>query len=417
MKGTDNIWITPEMIRNNIINLKNICFEVTDACNLSCHYCVYGDLFKDHDKRINQYLTFEKACNVINYFLSCWNFNPSSKNVPVRTISFYGGEPLLAISLIKKVVSYVRSLECNVQFRFNMTTNGTLLDKHMDYLVANDFQILISLDGNNIGNGHRVFHNGRGAFSQVFKNILALQKKYPNYFFERVNFNSVLSNLNNVSEIFSFFRENFNKEPSISEINPRGLADESKDKYMKMYNNLNDSINSSNNAVELINQMFVNAPKIRDIYEFIKAEGDYFDDYMDLIHPKKKVFMPCAGSCVPFGRKMFVTVNGKILSCERIGHENYLGVVDEQSLELNFEEVAKKFNALLGNVSNQCRTCAGKHMCNKCIYYTKQLENGKRECDYYMTKESVEQWKESCKTYLTEHPGLYERIIKEAIFL
>ncbi len=35
---------TPNMVRYNLINLRQLVFEVTDACNLNCKYCAYSDL-------------------------------------------------------------------------------------------------------------------------------------------------------------------------------------------------------------------------------------------------------------------------------------------------------------------------------------------------------------------------------------
>lgn len=36
----------------------------------------------------------------------------------------------------------------NLSHIFTMTTNGILLDRYLDFLVQHDFQLLISLDGN-----------------------------------------------------------------------------------------------------------------------------------------------------------------------------------------------------------------------------------------------------------------------------
>lgn len=43
-----------------------------------------------------------------------------------------------------------------VNFQYNMTTNGVLLHKHIDYLVENGFRLLISLDGDKINHSYRI---------------------------------------------------------------------------------------------------------------------------------------------------------------------------------------------------------------------------------------------------------------------
>jgi hypothetical protein len=42
-KKMEFVDIDPSIIEDNIINLKQIVFEVTDACNLKCKYCGYAE--------------------------------------------------------------------------------------------------------------------------------------------------------------------------------------------------------------------------------------------------------------------------------------------------------------------------------------------------------------------------------------
>jgi uncharacterized protein len=41
---------------------------------------------------------------------------------------------------------------------------------------------------------------------------------------------------------------------------------------------------------------------------------------------------------------MFVTVNGKILPCERISHKYALGEVTDEGVHLDFTEIAERYN-------------------------------------------------------------------------
>jgi uncharacterized protein len=72
-----------------------------------------------------------------------------------------------------------------------MTTNGMLLDKNMDFLVSNDFSLLISLDGDEFNNSYRVNKSGQNSYSHIIENIDKLKSMYPEYFNKRVNFNAV----------------------------------------------------------------------------------------------------------------------------------------------------------------------------------------------------------------------------------
>ena len=43
--------ITPQEIGNNLVNLRQLTFEVTDDCNLRCRYCGYGEMYSGYDER------------------------------------------------------------------------------------------------------------------------------------------------------------------------------------------------------------------------------------------------------------------------------------------------------------------------------------------------------------------------------
>jgi hypothetical protein len=54
---------------------------------------------------------------------------------------------------------------------------------------------------------------------RFFKNVKLLQEKYPEYFNQYVDFNSVLHNRNNVEPTFWFIKDNFGKAPKIAPLN------------------------------------------------------------------------------------------------------------------------------------------------------------------------------------------------------
>lgn len=85
-----------------------------------------------------------------------------------------------------------------------MTTNAVLLEQYMDFLVKNNFEILISLDGNKYNDSYRVFKNGNSSFDTVISNIDKLYSSYPAYFIQNVKFNSVLHNRNSVKDANTF---------------------------------------------------------------------------------------------------------------------------------------------------------------------------------------------------------------------
>ena len=87
--------IDEKIIKENLINLKNIVFEVTEKCNLRCKYCGLSEQFYQKYKvRKKRNLTFKKAKLIIDYCLTLWRDNyVKDSNLPI-IVGFYGGEPL-----------------------------------------------------------------------------------------------------------------------------------------------------------------------------------------------------------------------------------------------------------------------------------------------------------------------------------
>lgn len=54
-------YLTPAQIYYSLANLRQITFEVTDACNLKCKYCGYGEFYDDYDRRSNKMMPFTMA--------------------------------------------------------------------------------------------------------------------------------------------------------------------------------------------------------------------------------------------------------------------------------------------------------------------------------------------------------------------
>ena len=145
-----------EDIKDALINTHQIIFEVTDKCNLDCYYCGYGHFYENHDLRKNQDMSFDAFKTLYNYLDEIWGKN-NYKGCTYLRISFYGGEPLCNFPFIKKAVEYVTNNPIkNKRIVYSMTTNAVLLDRYMDFLVDNNFEILISLDGDKYNDSYRI---------------------------------------------------------------------------------------------------------------------------------------------------------------------------------------------------------------------------------------------------------------------
>lgn len=406
--------ITGKHIKNNLVNLSQLVFEVTDKCNLSCKYCGYGELYEGYDPRGSRSLSLKKASNILDYLTKLWKENIGSSLIQPFTLGFYGGEPLIRMKLIKEIIQYVESLDItSKRIHYNMTTNGLLLNKYMDYLVDKEFNLLISLDGDEKDHSYRVDHHGKNSHKKVMDNTMLLKQKHPDYFNKHVRFNTVLHNLNSVESAHNYIKDNFGKETNISPLNNSGIRNDKFKDYVKMFQNVSSSITKACNPEELETELFLVAPRTKQLYTFLyRYSGNKFDNYLSLFYDENKTKVFPTGTCVPFWKKMFITVNGKILACEKINHEFALGQVFEDKIEMDFDQIAEVHNNYIFKLIRQCITCAYMRGCGQCIFQIDEINKSDPKCLAHSDGGQFQQSINSNLDYLKRNPSLYKKIIK-----
>ena len=412
-------YITSDHVSNAIVNMSQLVFEVTDACNLKCKYCAYGEMYNDYDAREEKMLPVDKAIRLIDYLVDFWNSGKNQSFNKLTHISFYGGEPLLNMPFIEKIVDYVEnSVKCpNHKFIFTMTTNAILLHKYMDFLHDHRFSLLVSLDGNRENTGYRIDKANNPSYDRITGNVDKLREKYPDYFKKNVEFNAVLHNKNSVEEIYRFFKERYDKIPTIGELNNVGIRKEKQEEFNEAYRNARESLRQSEHYEEIERDLFVKSNSFRSVTLFLhQYSGFVFKDYTDLLFDRsEQKFLP-TGTCIPFAKKMYVTVNGKIMPCERIGHQFALGKITDTEVWLDMEAISDKYNAYYAKFEHQCSKCKVIKSCIQCIYNVSNLET-KPVCHGYMSEATFNNYVNTQMSFLEKSPESYKKIMEEVIVI
>lgn len=210
---------TPQM--ESLINghLQHLVLNVTESCNFRCDYCVYGGAYKFERVHSNIQMSTDVAKAAIRYF-----FDHSRESSEV-TISFTGGEPLLRFELMKRITKSAREKAKGRKIKYFVDTNGYLLgDRQVEFLVQNNFDIRISLDGPPaIHNAHRRTIDGRPTFERIMANVKKLYERYQDYYTTHVSFSIVVTEAERTGKVFEFFQNNkiLNVVPKIvSIVNP-----------------------------------------------------------------------------------------------------------------------------------------------------------------------------------------------------
>lgn len=409
--------LTPEAIETSLANCRQLTFEVTDSCNLDCAYCAYGEFYYDYDRREGKNLPVDVALQMVHYLQKLWNSPLNHSHHKPIYISFYGGEPLMNFKFVKEVTDYVSALKMeHNQVKFSMTTNGILLHKYMDFLVEHDFHLLVSLDGDEFQNSYRVLKGGGPSHHLILANLKRLRSIYPDFFSANVRFNAVLHNRNSISEIVKYFREEFRKNPNISEVNPHGLNIGKKSEFLQTYRNMNESLNQEEEYFERKRGEHSNLPTPRDVIESIRRySGVVFRKYDELLAPREQRCYIPTGTCIPFSRMVFVTVNGKILPCERIGHQFSLGQVDTSGVRIDLERVAAIYNGYYDKLARQCTVCHNTEACIQCLFNLPINDNSPK-CHGYKGYKDIAQYFSGVLSYLEKHPEVYFNVMEDMYF-
>lgn len=142
--------------------IKALCLHISHTCNLNCEYC-FASQGNFHGERA--VMSFEVGKRALDFLIEN---SGSRKNLEV---DFFGGEPLMNFEVVKKLVSYARSVEKakNKRFRFTLTTNGVLIDDEViEFCNEEMSNVVLSLDGRKeVHDRFRVDYAGNGSYDKI----------------------------------------------------------------------------------------------------------------------------------------------------------------------------------------------------------------------------------------------------------
>ncbi|WP_455368335.1 TIGR04084 family radical SAM/SPASM domain-containing protein [[Eubacterium] cellulosolvens] len=141
----------------------NYYITMTTKCNMHCSYC-YGKSCEDFGNNLELNIDYslpQKINYEIKYLIDFL------KQDPEPTLIFYGGEPILELENMKKIMENITPDRCILQ------TNGMLLDK-LDREIINHFNtILVSIDGDEETTDN---NRGKDSYKVVINHLKALKK-------------------------------------------------------------------------------------------------------------------------------------------------------------------------------------------------------------------------------------------------
>lgn len=241
-EGIDELFLIRTTLMKNRYDNRSLYLTIapTMACNFRCIYCFeqgyYGKSCMDN-------ITIE---NVIKFI------EERIKDIERIHISWFGGEPLLAMPIIERISERIINIcdKSNVAYSAGIVTNGYFytkdVAKKLKELKVDSVQI--TLDGSEeVHNRRRPLINGEATYSKITKNLVDTYKIIP----VNLRINVDRDCVDTINEIMTYLRNNNLLDhiiPYLGFVLPYG------EKYQKekcltteMYSNLNLKFWKENN--------------------------------------------------------------------------------------------------------------------------------------------------------------------------
>lgn len=341
--------------------LSQLILGVTEDCNLRCRYCVYGGTYEHYRPHVPRRMSVDTALKAVDFFLA------RSSGAGDSYVSFYGGEPLLSLELIRTCVEHVEVRRGKRRVRYNLTSNGVLLsDAAVDFLVEHDFAPRISLDGpQELHDANRVDRGGRGSFARVARNLSRLAERHPRYRAEKVSLSIVLGWPYDAEKAMEYFDTDDLIEGLSIEVNavyPFGT-----DYYERFP--MTDAKGYEALENEYVRQMASDgkaSPFLAGMFD--RRMKNIAQRPID--RPIDEVQHPNA-VCQPGVRRLFVNADGRFQPCERFNDTISIG-----DIERGFDEdaIRRLTRSYVATCLRTCGDCWARRLCTAC--YTSANADG-----------------------------------------
>jgi len=326
------------------------------GCNLRCRYC-FGESLDDFDEDFSDDLEVDYSlpCRV-TYDVSV--LRDFCGKDPDCVLTFYGGEPLLQLDSLRRIMDVVEPK------LFMLQTNGVLLDRLESRYVNRFHTLLVSVDGDE---GLTDYYRGQGTFRKVFENLK---------FIKRNGFNGELIARVTVMEQTDIYRQ------------VRWLLENSEFSFTSIHWQLNAGFWGNDyprrNFKEWSETNYI--PGVRALVEFwvntMEQEGRVLKLYpflgiaYSMLYNEAVNFLRCGGGWVNYA----IQTDGYILACPTMWgmSKHYLGhISDAHPLKLDKVFVSQP----------PCLGCEVLNMCGGRCYYANVTQRW-----------SVDAYKEVCDT-------------------
>lgn len=335
-------YFTKEELSWKIRNAQNmLTLSLTERCNLRCEYCAYHNKYTDPEYQCSD-MSIEDAVAAVRMFLD------SSVATERPGISFYGGEPLLKFDIIQSIVKLCEAEYPFKKIDFSITTNGVLLSHGniLDFLVAHNFMITISLDGpKHIHDRYRIDTLGEPTFDRVEESLRLIQKNFPQYYENNISINTVVAPPIDLAAILEFF-----EEKGLHDVNYISLA------VTNYFKTKHEEAVNAKSTQPLLGALMKSA--------YVTTLKKYCN-LVPNINLDTQAFP--GGMCIPGVRRNLIHSDGRVILCEKVDEQDASYNIGSVAQGVDIEKVWKLTKKIERIAARRCRDCWAIRFCDRCF--------------------------------------------------
>lgn len=354
-------YIDDEPLRDPPV--RAISLAIAQSCNLGCAYCYaqqgsFGGAAKAMDR--------SAALGAIDLLLA--DAGPGNR----VQVTYLGGEPLANRELLRESAEYAVALAApkNVEVRFSITTNGTLLTaEDGEFFERHGFAVTVSLDGDaEMHDRLRPFKDGRGSYRRTMSRVQPLLgQQHHMQVSARVTVTP--QNLDLRKTLDTFIGMGFHSVGFSPMLSSPGGAQEM----------------SSTDLAEMLRQMIACGME----FERRVRHGDRYP-FLNMVNAVREIHKgthrpyPCGAGAGYLG----VSADGGLYACHRfVGDE--AGKMGDLTGGIDRDKRNRWLADRHVNLQSPCRECWARYLCGGGCHH-EVLQRGRPACDY------IRGWLEYC---------------------
>lgn len=336
--GTLNTEQASQVMSKPYGNIKALCLHICHDCNLRCKYCFANEGTYNTER---DYMSYDVGKSAVDYLIA------HSGNRQNLEIDFFGGEPLMNMDVVKRIVAYARSCEADSgkKFSFTITTNCLLInDELIEYINAEMYNVVLSIDGRrNVHNNVRKSVNGKECYDVILSNALKLAKaRGDKSYYVRGTFTS--ANLDFANDI-KFLRDAGFEQISVEPV----VLDEGSELAITQAH---------------LPSVLQEYDRLAEIYIDSRRDGKWFNFFHFMIDLENgpcinKRLSGCGSGC----EYLAVTPIGDIYPCHQFAGDNEYIMGNVLSGEADRNVMAMFSKNIVGR-KEKCAKCPAKYYCS-----------------------------------------------------